>query len=59
LLLNAMLRPYPADDMRCWPVSARVGNVSARNHDIEIAGVDCGNSRRSVGLTHDRITGFV
>ena len=30
-LLKAMLMPYPADDMTCWPVSARVGNV--RNND--------------------------
>ena len=25
--LKALLAPYPADDMICWPVSARVGNV--------------------------------
>jgi putative SOS response-associated peptidase YedK len=25
--LKAMLAPYPSDDMICWPVSARVGNV--------------------------------
>jgi putative SOS response-associated peptidase YedK len=25
------LRPYPAEDMTCWPVSACVGNV--RNND--------------------------
>jgi putative SOS response-associated peptidase YedK len=24
-------RPYPAEDMTCWPVSARVGNV--KNND--------------------------
>ena len=29
--LKAVLRPYPAEDMTCWPVSARVGNV--RNND--------------------------
>jgi putative SOS response-associated peptidase YedK len=29
--LKTMLRPYPADDMACWPVSTRVGNV--RNND--------------------------
>jgi putative SOS response-associated peptidase YedK len=29
--LKALLAPYPADDMICWPVSARVGNV--RNND--------------------------
>jgi hypothetical protein len=22
-----MLAPYPSDEMVCWPVSARVGNV--------------------------------
>jgi putative SOS response-associated peptidase YedK len=26
--------PYPADDMICWPVSARVGNV--RNNDSSL-----------------------
>ena len=25
--LKALLAPYPSDDMICWPVSARVGNV--------------------------------
>jgi putative SOS response-associated peptidase YedK len=29
--LKAVLRPYPAEDMAIWPVSARVGNV--RNND--------------------------
>lgn len=29
--LKAMLAPYPADEMMCWPVSARVGNV--KNND--------------------------
>ena len=29
--LKAVLRPYPAEDMTCWPVSARVSNV--RNND--------------------------
>ena len=29
--LKAVLRPYPAEDMTCWLVSARVGNV--RNND--------------------------
>src|SRR5580704_2288658 len=29
--LKALLAPYPGDDMICWPVSARVGNV--RNND--------------------------
>ena len=29
--LKALLAPYPADEMICWPVSARVGNV--RNND--------------------------
>ena len=39
--LKALLAPYPSEDMICWPVSARVGNV--KNNDpslIEpIAGV--------------------
>jgi putative SOS response-associated peptidase YedK len=25
--LKALLTPYPAGEMTCWPVSARVGNV--------------------------------
>jgi putative SOS response-associated peptidase YedK len=29
--LKAVLRPYPAEDMVCWPVSVRVGNV--KNND--------------------------
>jgi putative SOS response-associated peptidase YedK len=29
--LKALLTPYPAEEMTCWPVSARVGNV--RNND--------------------------
>ena len=29
--LKAVLRPHPAEDMTCWPVSTRVGNV--RNND--------------------------
>ena len=39
--LKALLAPHPSEDMICWPVSARVGNV--KNNDpslIEpIAGV--------------------
>ena len=34
LQLKALLAPYPADDMICWPVSARVGNV--RNNDSSL-----------------------
>jgi putative SOS response-associated peptidase YedK len=29
--LKSLLAPYPSDEMICWPVSARVGNV--RNND--------------------------
>ena len=29
--LEAVLRPHPAEDMMCWPVSRRVGNV--KNND--------------------------
>jgi putative SOS response-associated peptidase YedK len=29
--LKSLLAPYPSDDMICWPVSARVGNV--KNND--------------------------
>ena len=32
--LKALLDPYPADEMICWPVSARVGNV--RNNDASL-----------------------
>jgi putative SOS response-associated peptidase YedK len=32
--LQGALAPYPADDMICWPVSARVGNV--RNNDSSL-----------------------
>jgi len=29
--LKALLAPYPSEDMVCWPVSTRVGNV--QNND--------------------------
>jgi putative SOS response-associated peptidase YedK len=29
--LKALLCPYPAEEMTCWPVSTRVGNV--KNND--------------------------
>jgi putative SOS response-associated peptidase YedK len=29
--LKALLSPYPSEEMICWPVSARVGNV--KNND--------------------------
>ena len=29
--LKAMLAPFPSEEMTCWPVSARVGNV--KNND--------------------------
>src|SRR3984957_3905390 len=32
--LKTLLAPSPADDMICWPVSARVGNV--RNNDSSL-----------------------
>jgi putative SOS response-associated peptidase YedK len=32
--LRALLAPYPDEDMICWPVSARVGNV--RNNDSSL-----------------------
>ena len=32
--LKALLTPYRADDMICWPVSVRVGNV--RNNDSSL-----------------------
>jgi putative SOS response-associated peptidase YedK len=33
--LKALLAPYPSDEMICWPVSARVGNV--KNNDPSLA----------------------
>jgi len=32
--LKSLLAPYPSDDMICWPVSPRVGNV--RNNDASL-----------------------
>jgi len=29
--LKAVLAPYPSEEMSCWPVSTRVGNV--KNND--------------------------
>ena len=33
--LKALLKPYPSDDMRLWPIDPRVGNV--RNDDPTLA----------------------
>jgi putative SOS response-associated peptidase YedK len=32
--LKALLAPYPAEEMTCWPVSTRVGNV--KNNDASL-----------------------
>ncbi len=32
--LKATLAAYPSDDMICWPVSARVGNVRNNNSSL-------------------------
>ena len=32
--LKAMLAPYPSEEMICWPVSARVGNVKNNDPDL-------------------------
>jgi putative SOS response-associated peptidase YedK len=32
--LKAMLAPFPSDEMSCWAVSARVGNV--KNNDSSL-----------------------
>ena len=32
--LKSLLAPYPSDEMICWPVSPRVGNV--RNNDADL-----------------------
>ena len=34
--LKALLAPYPAEEMTCWPVSPRVGNV--KNNDPSLIG---------------------
>jgi putative SOS response-associated peptidase YedK len=41
--LKALLAPYPSDDMICWPVSARVGNV--RRFEPDRAGCRVVNAR--------------
>jgi putative SOS response-associated peptidase YedK len=33
-MLKAMLTPLPSEQMTCWPVSARVGNV--KNNDASL-----------------------
>jgi hypothetical protein len=37
--LQAMLAPYPSEEMTCWPVSTRVGNV--KNNDPQPGRTDC------------------
>jgi putative SOS response-associated peptidase YedK len=32
--LKSLLAPYPSDDMICWPVSPRVGNVKNNDPDL-------------------------
>jgi putative SOS response-associated peptidase YedK len=32
--LKALLAPFPSDEMTCWPISARVGNV--KNNDASL-----------------------
>ena len=32
--LKALLVPYPSNDMICWPVSARVGDVRNNNSSL-------------------------
>jgi putative SOS response-associated peptidase YedK len=32
--LKSLLAPYPSEEMICWPVSPRVGNV--RNNDSNL-----------------------
>ena len=34
LELKSLLAPYPSDDMVCWPVSPRVGNVKNNDPDV-------------------------
>jgi putative SOS response-associated peptidase YedK len=34
--LKALLAPYPSEEMTCWPVSVRVGNV--KNNDASLMG---------------------
>jgi putative SOS response-associated peptidase YedK len=32
--LKALLAPYPSEEMVCWPVSPRVGNVKNNDPDL-------------------------
>ena len=45
--LKALLAPYPAEEMACWPVSSRVGNV--KNNDPSLI-EDLGGSALGVTL---------
>jgi putative SOS response-associated peptidase YedK len=44
--LKALLAPYPSDEMNCWPVSARVGNV--KNNDPTL--IRAGRGRVALGF---------
>jgi hypothetical protein len=51
--LKALLAPYPSDDMTCWPVSARVGNVKTTirvwsSRLIDVSKRRCGLRRRVI-----------
>jgi putative SOS response-associated peptidase YedK len=52
--LKALLAPYPSEDMICWPVSARVGNV--RNNDPSLSRLLC--SRACLSLTREEQDGL-
>jgi putative SOS response-associated peptidase YedK len=36
--LKALLAPFPSEEMTCWPVSARVGNVKNNHVDLRERG---------------------
>jgi putative SOS response-associated peptidase YedK len=39
--LKALLAPYPSEELTCWPVSSRVGNV--KNNDPGLIEPTAGN----------------
>ena len=46
--LKALLAPYPSEEMTCWPVSIRVGNV--KNSDPSL--IEPIARRRVISLTN-------
>jgi putative SOS response-associated peptidase YedK len=44
--LKSLLKPYPADEMICWPVSVRVGNVCNNDRGLIEPIAEMGNHIR-------------